>query len=199
MSGDDDRDLLPRVRSADPAHSSPVPSESKARVWARIQEVRMQDSRSTGGRRNAWALGAATLGAIAVLAVALLINTNPAGPGDSGGPGDAGGPAMGSCVETYSPETLPNREFAFDGTVAAIEGDNVTFSINKVYKGQADLLTRLKAPGMTGTSVSSAGGPNLSVGERYLVAGDGDFVWACGFTQPYDAAVAAEWERAIAS
>jgi hypothetical protein len=37
---------------------------------------------------------------------------------------------------------------------------------------------------MTGTSVTSAGGPNLGVGERYLVAGDDEFVWACGFAQP---------------
>lgn len=44
----------------------------------------------------------------------------------------------------------------------------------------------LTASGMTGTSVTSAGGPNLAIGERYLVAGDGEFAWACGFTQPYD-------------
>ena len=54
----------------------------------------------------------------------------------------------------------------------------------------------LTASGMTGTSVTSAGGPNLAVGERYLVAGDETFVWACGFTQAYDEGVAADWAEA---
>lgn len=26
-------------------------------------------------------------------------------------------------------------------------------------------------------------------------AGDGGFAWACGFTQPYDEAVAAQWKE----
>jgi hypothetical protein len=49
---------------------------------------------------------------------------------------------------------------------------------------------------MTGTSITSAGGPSLAEGQRYLVAGDDTFIWACGFTQPYEAAVAADWEEA---
>ena len=34
-------------------------------------------------------------------------------------------------------------------------------------------------------------------GERYLVAGDATCVWACGFTQLWDAAVAAQWSAAL--
>jgi hypothetical protein len=30
-----------------------------------------------------------------------------------------------------------------------------------------------------------------------LVAGDGSFAWSCGFTQPYDASVAADWKAAL--
>jgi hypothetical protein len=29
------------------------------------------------------------------------------------------------------------------------------------------------------------------------VAGDDDFVWECGFTQPYDAEVAADWDERL--
>ena len=55
----------------------------------------------------------------------------------------------------------------------------------------------LNANGMSGTSVTSAGGPILVEGERFLVAGEDDFVWACGFTQPYDADTAAQWAETL--
>lgn len=71
--------------------------------------------------------------------------------------------------------------------------------INESFAGGAspDSEVTLTATGMTGTSVTSAGGPSLAAGERYLVAGDAEFAWACGFTQPYDAAVAAQWAEAL--
>ena len=194
MSEQNRTDPLDELRRADPAHLSPVPSESKARLWARIQEATMDDIRSARRRRLAWAggLAAAAVGGVAALALFL----NPGSPAPE--PSDDPGTGIGSCVETYSPEALANREFAFDGIVEAIDGDSVTFSINEAFAGDGaggDTVT-LSAPGMSGTSVTSAGGPTLTVGERYLVAGDGDFVWACGFTQPYDQAVAAEWAEA---
>ena len=66
-------DPFAELRRADPVRSDPTPSESKARVWARIQEATM-DSPPTRARRMRWALGlgAATLGA--AVAVAVLVN-----------------------------------------------------------------------------------------------------------------------------
>lgn len=188
-------DPLDELRRADPAHSSPAPSESKARVWARIQEATMDDNRSAPRRRLAWAGGLAAAGVAAVAALALLLNPGSPTPEPSDDPGTG----IGSCVETYGPEALANREFAFDGTVERIEGDSVTFRIIEEFAGDgaAGGIVTLSAPGMSGTSITTAGGPTLSVGERYLVAGDDQFVWACGFTQPYDDAVAAEWAEAM--
>ena len=100
------------------------------------------------------------------------------------------------CVEQYSLETLKHRGFAFDGTVTSISGDEVTFSVGERYLGPPASTVTLSATGMTGTTITSAGGPNLAVGHRYLVAGEDHFAWACGFTQPYDAAVAAQWKQA---
>jgi hypothetical protein len=34
------------------------------------------------------------------------------------------------------------------------------------------------------------------VGDRYLVSGDDDIAWSCGYTQVYDEATAAEWAAA---
>jgi hypothetical protein len=186
-------DPIDELRRADPVHSSPAPSESKARVWARIQEVTMDETRSAPRRRTAWIAGFAGVAVAGVAAVALALNS-----GGTPAPSEDPGTGIGSCVETYSLDTLANREFAFDGTVTGIEGDRVTFAINEAFSGEAaagGTLT-LTATGMSGTSITSADGPTLTVGERYLVAGDDDFVWACGFTQPYDEAVAADWAEA---
>lgn len=146
---------------------------------------------SSGWRRTPWVLGIGGLAIAAVAAVAILVNT-----AGSPAPNETPGVGIGSCVETYSGDTLANRDFAFDGTVTAIDGDSATFIVNEAFRGDLETSITLQAPGMTGTSVTSAGGPSLAKGERYLVAGDDQFVWACGFTQRYDEAVAAEWAEA---
>jgi hypothetical protein len=184
------QDPLDELRHADPVRSSRAPSESKARVWARIQEATM-DTSPQRARRTPLALGVGALTLAAVAAVAVLVNST-ATPEPSGQPA----PGIGFCVERYSPETLAGRDFAFDGTVTAIGGDSATFAVNEAFRGDLGDSITLEAAGMTGTSVTSGGGPSLAQGGRYLVAGDDRFVWACGFTQPYDEAVAAEWAEA---
>lgn len=183
-------DPLDELRRANPDTERRLPSESKARVWARIQEATMDTHQKTGNRR-AMVLGLAGAAVVGVVAVALVLNN-----GGSPAPTDDPATGIGSCVETYSPEALANRDFAFDGTVTAINGDEVTFAVTERFVGSGGNEITLTATGMTGTSITSAGGPNLAEGERYLVAGDDTFVWACGFTQPYAASVAADWANA---
>lgn len=180
-------DPLDELAHADPVRSSPAPSESKARVWARIQEATM-DTTSERTRRMPWALAAA---AAVVAAIAVLLSG-----GGAPAPSQEPGPNVGSCVETYSAGTLANRDFAFDGTVTDIDGDLVTFAVNTAFRGDLASSITLEAAGMSGSSVTSSGGLSLALGQRYLVAGDDRFVWACGFTRLYDGAVAAEWAEA---
>jgi hypothetical protein len=183
-------DPLDELAHADPVRSAPPPSESKARVWAHIQEATM-DTSPGRTRRGQWVLGVGAVALVAVAAFAVLLNGGPT-PTPSQDPG----PNIGSCAETYTARTLANRDFAFDGTVIAIEGDSVTFAVTEAFRGDlADSVT-LEAAGMTGPSTTSSGGPSLAEGQRYLVAGDDQFVWSCGFTQPYDQAAAAEWSEA---
>ena len=54
-------------------------------------------------------------------------------------------------------------------------------------------MTQLLANGFEGDVTSAGDGFSLVEGERVLVAGSGVFVWSCGFTQPFDAGVAADW------
>ena len=222
--GTDPLDELRRVNPVDPDR---LPSASLARISARIQEDTMEPSRGTTVRRRTLIPAAAGV-AIAAIALVAFVGGRALGPaatpGATGATGGAaatgatggapatgstggaaataitgGGAGLASCVERYSPETLAKRSFAFDGTVTAFSGDEVTFKIGRRFKGaEADSIT-LTATGMTGTAITSAGGPNLAVGERYLVAGEDAFAWACGFTQPYDATVAAQWAQATGS
>lgn len=187
-------DPLDELRHADPAHSSRAPSDSKARVWARVEEATMEPgAQSVPRKRPAWALGGLAAAAVAaVVVIAVLANSGAGTPVPTSDPGTA----IGSCVESYSLETLANRGLAFDGTVTAVEGEQVSFAVNEAFAGISSETVTLTASGMTGTAITSAGGPNLAVGERYLVAGEDDFAWACGFTQPYDPDVAADWAEA---
>jgi len=187
-------DPLDELRRNDPVQSSPAPSDSKARVWARIQEATMDNPRPQQSRRMAWGGGIAAAAVAGVAAVALLLNPGTPAPAPSDGPGTG----IGSCVEVYSPEAVASRDFAFDGTLTAIDGDQATFTVNEAFSAgpSTGSSVTLTAAGMSGTSISSAGGPTLTIGERYLVAGDDTFVWACGFTQPYDESVAAQWSEA---
>ena len=194
-----DRDPLDELRRANPVDAGRLPSASLARVRARVQEAVNVEEQQTSPpaqvrwRLPGWAAGIGAAGLAAVIVATIVVGrggTPVATPGPSTGPGAA------MCVEQYSLDTLKHRGFAFDGMVTSISGDEVTFAVGEQYLGSSGTTVTLTATGMTGTTITSAGGPNLAVGERYLVAGDDHFVWACGFTQPYDAGVAAQWKQA---
>jgi len=199
MNANHDTDPLDALRAADPVRDDHLSSASLARIRARVQEDVMNTQSAPSSRRAG--IAATGVGAIAVAALALLVvvGNRGAAPGMSPGvsPGSSIGTGSAMCVEQYDPASLARRAFAFDGTVASIEGDRVTFTVNQGFRGVNGGTVTLDAPGMTGTAITLGGGPNLVVGERYLVAGDATFVWSCGFTQPYDAAIAAEWTAAL--
>jgi hypothetical protein len=158
------------------------------------------DSGSTGrGRRGLLVLAAvvALLAVGAVIGVAFLGNdssTSAPAPGTALG----GGAATASCL-AFSEEPLGLAAAAFDGTVAAIQGDEVTLVVNRWYRGESGDTVRLLAPELTGTSLVGAVG--FVEGERYLVSGDtagGLFLPAiCGFSVTYSEEMAATFARAF--
>ena len=198
MNRPDGSDHLDALRAANPVEEG-LPSASLARVRARVLEESIAASRADHppqGLRVARPLVFAVIGGVIGL---LLVAVLGGSPGQPPTPTSSAGPIVGLCVEAYSIDTLRNRDFAFDGTVASIESDEVTFLVNEAFRGAGAERLTLMAPGMTGTTITSSSGTALTVGQRYLVAGDDQFVWACGFTQPYDADVAADWAAAFGS
>lgn len=194
MNEHTESDPLDVLRGADPVDVDHLSSASLARIRARVSEDVMTTTTITReqGRTRRFGI-AAGIAALAVIALAVAFVGGGSAPGVV--PGASGG--IASCVEPYSPTALANRSFAFVGTATAIDGDRVTFSVDRAFRGAEGGTITLDAPGMTGTAITSAGGPNLSVGERYLVAGDDHFAWGCGYTQPYDETIAAEWAAAL--
>lgn len=162
----------------------------------------------TAGNHPAWrrprflAAAAAVLLVVVVGGTVALTNddseprnevTAPTSPDTQGGPITPGGTSTGSCVEVYDLETLTNREVAFDGRVKAVEGDTVTFTVNEWYRGGDRAEVSLQGAQALSGLTSAGANVGLDPGTRLLVAGDGGFAWSCGFTQPYDAEVAADW------
>lgn len=154
--------------------------------------------------RRRFALAASAAVAVAALVVASIavFGGSDTAPDEliAGGEQIVGGEPIASaalCVEFYDLDTLAGREVAFDGTLASIDGDQVTFTVNRWFTGGSGGETTLNANGLTG--ITSLGGPGLEPGQRYLVSGSGGFVWACGFTMTYDTAIANQWATVFAA
>ena len=200
-------DPIDRLHAADPIHAHDVPDASLARVSARIQEHVMTDLQhaSTRPSRRPFAVigGAALAGA---LALAIAFGSNFGAPAPGAGPIAANptpsevpsedppaGGGMASCL-MYDPATLPTFETVFDGTVTAVDGDQVTFDVNEDWKGAGSSIT-LTAPD---TDVALLGEmPEFEVGGRYLVTAAGSNINSCGYTLDYDADTAADWAAAF--
>ena len=205
MSMPTGRDPIDRLRAADPVRADELPDASLARVSARIQEHIVTDiqhpTTTAPNRRPLALLGGLVLAGAFALAIAFGSNLGAPAPG--GGPiaanptpseNPAAGGGMASCL-MYDPATLPTFEIVFDGTVTAVDGDQVTFDVNEGWKG-ADGSITLTAPD---TSVALLGEtPDFKVGGRYLVTAAGSNINACGYTLDYDADTAADWAAAFA-
>lgn len=158
-------------------------------------------------------------------ALALLASMASACAGEAADPppADPGGQPQGSstevaasCVEVYSPETLDNRSFAFDGTVTSIEtrtdpklptGEQevpwVTFDVSQWFIGGAEPTVGIWMDGLN--VETSTGTISAEEGTRLLVAGeprwggkplDDPLAWTCGFTQPWSEQALREWTAA---
>jgi hypothetical protein len=184
-------DPIDELRRANPLRDDQLPTTSRARTWARVEEARMADQ--TQIRIARWTIALSGVVAAAAFIAALTIGgtANPSQPPTGG---DDGGFA-GMCL-AFTLEDLQARDFAFDGTVSAISGNQATFTVNDGFWGVEDgASVTLQADLMIGDPnvVALEGGPQLVVGERYLISGDDTFAWSCGYSVAYDEATAAQW------
>lgn len=219
-------DPIERLRAADPV-PAPVSHPSDGPVRATLEEILMTDTATPPradddhvavGSAASWfrnprvlAVAAALLLVVGVAGAALVGGggssdepvdvaqpTAPVDGSDTGvSPGDSGATQQTACVEMYSLETLPNREYAFDGTVVGVNGAEMTFEVHEWFAGGEGTSVTLDHQGFAGMLFAPEG-PALEPGTRVLTAGDGGFVWSCGFTQLHDPALADQWRSTLA-
>jgi hypothetical protein len=118
------------------------------------------------------------------------------------------GETQGRCVEQYSPSTLQNRSWAFEGVITNVEGpadppgedpgqgtSTVTFDVHRWFWGGSEEQISLR----TYASPSSVGDIEASVDAHLLVSGEEDFLWSCGFTKPFTEVALGEFDAAAAA
>lgn len=205
MSQSKGLDPLDQLRASDPARADGVPDASLARVSARVQEHVMSDlqqhdpSPIRPTRGPLAVVGGLALAGAFALAIALSNGFGVQSPGPIGAdPSPSGDPVAGggmaSCL-MYDPANLPTFEVVFDGTVTAVDGDQITFDVNTGWKGVGDTIT-LTAPDANIALTGPA--PDFQVGGRYLVTAAGSNINSCGYSLDYDADSAASWAAAFA-
>ena len=146
-------------------------------------------------------LVAAALAAVATVVAVQLDGDGPAPAADASWLVETGQ----MCVERSSAETLPNRDWAFEGVIAAIDPPSdpaaadagavpttVTFDVERwFWGGSADQVSV-----ETYATPSSAGAVDSSIGAHLLASGDDQFLWSCGFTKPFSDGAQQEFEAA---
>jgi hypothetical protein len=172
--------------------------------WDERAEVATHQSGSVPDRKSRGLLVAASAATAAVaLALTLVVLARDAERlGDASWLTDN---EQASCVEAYSPRTLQERSYAFEGAITDVQAPanpdspdptatatTVTFDVVRWFWGGTGANTSRRTYAMA----SSAGEIDGSIGARLLVSGDEDFLWACGFTQPVTPQGTAEYEAA---
>jgi len=205
MSMPTGQDPIDRLRAADPIRADDVPDASLARVSARVQEHIMADKQFDPTTLPPTRGPLAIIGGLVLagaLVFAIAIGSGLGTPAPSGGPiavnptpsqNPAAGGEVASCL-VYDPANLPTFDIVFDGTVNALNGDQVTFDVNDGWKG-ADGSVTLTAPVVDIALVGPL--PDFKVGGRYLVSATASTISACGYTLDYDADTAANWAAAF--
>lgn len=196
MSTTNGSDPIDQLRATDPVRADGVPDASLARVSARVQEHIMSDVRRDPvrpPRGPMLRLGGLALAGAFAFAIVLGSGFGVQPAGNDGTPTTDPGGGFASCL-AYEPASLPTFDIVFDGTVTAVDGDQVTFDVNEDWKGAGDSITLTAHEAdmaLTGPI------PDFEVGGRYLVSAAGSTVNACGYSLDYSADEAAAWAAAF--
>jgi hypothetical protein len=197
----DDEELLARLQAADPVKRAPVPSDD----WIHdLTEATMTNPDQTP-RRRTWLLVAAAAVVVGVLGVGGVAALNN---GDDKSPPAAAkdktqttlvapAPSEAKCMVPSSDLLSSNAQTAVDATVVSIGDGQVTLDVNHWYVGEPtdQLVVTDPSPDMQ----DLVGAVDLEQGGRYLLAGSGGELMACGFSGPYADPLAALYGEAFGS
>ncbi len=200
MTEPTDPDPIELLHRSNPVDAERLPSANLARIRARVQETVMTDIHPQRRLRLTIGLaGVTALAAVALLVFGPKLNAPGVTPSPSdGGVGGGGGGGTAMCIR-FDLETLALQEYAFDGTVTAVDGEAVTFAVGTWYRGSGDASVTLTEIGLGGGVTTTGTLVDFQIGSRYLVSGSGGVITSCGYSQAYDASAAADWASAFGS
>ena len=159
---------------------------------------------------------------MSALALALVLmvggDTNTTILTSLAGPTHISPSAVASCAFRYSPETVRDRAFAFDGTVESVatrvdpklptEGGPsqelawATFKVNRWFKGgeSSEVAIWIDPNSPEGVWPLESGHQLLVAGEyRWGQPPEDPLAWGCGFTQRYTPEAAEQWADAMSA
>ncbi len=151
--------------------------------------------------RRRWTLAAgAAAAAVTLVGAAVVVNLG----GDDGGSEVAGAPpielsrgdgaALARCI-AFDVETLRQMPVAFAGTATAVDGETVTLSVDRWYRGGDADTAVLHAPAGMNALIA---GFDIQVGQAYLITAADGAVNYCGFSGPASTELTAAFEAAFA-
>lgn len=147
-----------------------------------------------GARR--WYLVTAAAVAVAVaISIPALVGGSP-GTTVAGSPLELSlgeGPGLASCI-AFDTAILADMPTAFEGTVTAVDGEQVTLTVDRWFRGGDAATVELHAPaGMQ----ALIGGIDFVEGGQYLVSATEGNVNYCGYTDASTPELRAAFERAF--
>lgn len=116
------------------------------------------------------------------------------------------------CTESYSTAALPERAFAFSGTVlpparVAYEGDaHLRLEVDEWFHGPRLATVDVRIPEEAVATMVGQDGELIATGDQLLVSGDSwawsyhtfqAVAWGCGWTTYADPATTAGWAQAV--
>jgi hypothetical protein len=193
-------ELKNQLKKLDPMHPG-VQSTPPSRD--RLEEI-MANTETTQPNRAPWYAAAAVAVVVIGLAIAIpalnggspTTTTTPTTIVSAGPPlelslGDGG--AMASCM-VFDVEFLRELPVAFEGTVTGVDGESVTLTVDRWFKGGDAATVELTAPaGME----ALIGGIEFVEGEQYLITAAEGSVNYCGFSGPATPEFRASFEEAF--
>jgi hypothetical protein len=213
-------DLIAALAAADPVDLEAVPAPDRHLLEEIMQMESNVTSTSKPSRKRSMIAAAALVVVAGVGAGAVALNDNGTkaadhGPTTANPPakvqgiepaprtGQFAGSTMNSCM-VWDVSVLDGAEYAFDGTVTAIDNGWVSFDVGEWFTGEAGTLVVLNAEmlmaGPDGGVTSSVGEVLITeVGQRLLVSGNDGFAGVCNQTQAYSETEADAWRTHLAA
>lgn len=186
-------ELRKQLRQLDPMHPGvPVRSLSQERL-----EDIMANDQVKITRRTRWYAAAAVAAALGLAVAIPALNgdtpTTVAAPPLELSLGE--GSALASCM-VFDVGILAGMPMAFEGTVTAVEGGQITMKVDRWFKGGDATTVELSAP--TGLEGLIAGIDFVAGGQYLITAAEGTVNY-CGYSGPSSPELLAAFQAAFGS